>query len=900
MKQLTPEQYAQVKTILNQVLDSPPENRARLARQLCMGNDVLLTAVMKMLQAEQTAFMEVSALDIFSLKARPDVPDTIHHYDLLKQIGSGGMGDVFLGQQQAPADRLVAIKLLKPLLNQDRLKDECHALAQLNHPNIATLYEVGQWAQDQLYIAMEYIEGDDVLTWCEAHQVGLNRRLIYFQQLCNAIQYAHEQGIIHCDIKPSNVLLSESTGVARVKVIDFGIAQYESGQSQPSSGTFEYMSPESLYSPLKKQRPSPQRDVFALGVLLEKLSLSASKKMSNDLRHIIKKAKAKNIKHRYASVQSLNDDIEKFLNHEVISARPQTSFYKAKMFVQRNKGVVAFSTALFVTLLAGIVAQRIEANKAKEQALQAELARIEAEAARDEAQDLSDFMVEIFRTTNPDKSQNSKTTVLDMLNKASDQLLALNDPKLSESRFMFTLGAIYTRMDHLEHAQSLLEKALEVKKLKQSHFHPDTIEVMAQLGVTYRRLKKTEQAKQILNEALIGLESGERDMTQEAFIHNHLGNIHWQLYEIEQAIVHHKQAVELRKELGDQVLLADSLNNLAVIYQIQKQWNQSNELMGQALEIYKDHYGGVHPYVAGVLNNMALNQEHIFEFEQSKNLLIESMNISTETYGPRHTQTIRAQTNLAKFYSRRHEFEKANSLWQSITDSYRQKDRLSELANSYSHWGLMHLAQGQLEKAMEMHRTSFQVIKGHKVSDVKLEPRLRSRLAKTLVAMGKVDQAKNEVADALTQVTREGDFFKMYLQNQLAEIQLKMGDVHEAQSQLKQVLAVPSKNHLIETQKVEAHFLMGQISHSQNDYRKAIEQFRKAHNLNLTIYPQGHISHAKFLVALGAEKIKLEESFEEGKFNLMKALSIQQAGLVAGDAELIKTQELVKSLDQSP
>ena len=845
-------------------------------------------------------------LDLLTIKERPDIPEEISSYQLVKPIGSGGMGEVYLGQQKAPADRLVAIKLLKPMLNQERLEDECRALAQLNHPNIATLYEVGEWHEGLLFIALEYIEGEGILYWCDAKGYGLHQRLLLFRQLCAGIQYAHARGIVHCDIKPSNVLVTATTGFDTVKVIDFGIAQHQN-QSEAASvaaGTLAYMSPEAR-TPDTATASDVRRDIFALGVLLDKLLGSdvveepGSAKLQPlpvDLMHIIERATAHEADDRYPTVKELSADVERFLNHQTITARPQTLWYKTRLFVQRNLTFVLLSVALIVTSLVGYLAQAIQAREAKAQATVAKAARIEAEAAQVEAEALSNFMIELFRTSNPDLPQDDKTTVLQLLDRATEQLMDLDEPSLTDTRFMHTLGSIYNRMDLREPAQTLLEKSIEIKRQTLPANHPEIIESMAQLGVTYRRVNKTEQARIILNEALELQQSGDANPMQEAFIHNHLGNIHWQLLQLEQAIHHHSRAVELRRSAGNEMLLADSLNNLGVIYQLQKQWQQATDLMEQALTLYRKHYGENHPYIGGVINNLAYNKEQSNDFAASEAMLKESWRISEAAYGADHSQTLRAQINLAKYYNRRRDFAAAEVLWISIYEQLEGLGRKSQLAAEYGNGALMLSNKGDYEKAMQWHQASFDVIKGEVISDVRLMPRLHSRKAKSLLRMGDFKAAQKEAQMALDtaeQKLQEGDYIRLYLRNQLADIYKHQDMLGEAKILLKQVLLIQGRNQLIQTQHVKAHLLLGQVASQLQDSEMAIEHFEQAKALNTTIYPEDHISNAEIWYALALELDK--ENPEAGNQLMRDTLALQLAGLPADHPDLLKTQQYLNA-----
>lgn len=376
-------------------------------------------------------------------------------YKILQMLGEGGMGSVYMAQQENPVRRRVALKIIKAGMDHKqviaRFEAERQALAMMDHPSIARILDAGKTEDGQPYFAMELVKGIDLNKYCNRHKLSISRRLEIFSQICEAVQHAHQKGIIHRDLKPSNILVAEFNGKPVPKIIDFGLAKAlevtnrltektmftEFGQAL---GTLKYMSPEQ--AGLDSLDIDTRSDIYTLGVILYELltgttpldsdsfrnqafakilemvreyeaprpsrkltteaeSLSTvteqrrieprklTQVLTGDLDWIVMKAIEKDRNRRYSTAAAFAEDIDNFLQHEPVNARPPSTAYRIKKFVNKHKGLVTTMSAITVLLIGGIIGtstgfyqaevakgqaikqQRIAENKA-EQALNAE------------------------------------------------------------------------------------------------------------------------------------------------------------------------------------------------------------------------------------------------------------------------------------------------------------------------------------------------------------------------------------------------------------------------------------------------------------------------------------------------------------------------------------------------
>ncbi len=362
--------------------------------------------------------------------------DRIGHFKLLQVIGEGGMGTVFMADQLEPVERRVALKVLKPGLDTGeviaRFEAERQALALMDHPSIAKVFDAGATESGRPYFAMELVKGIPITEYCDQHKLKPRQRLELFVHVCRAVHHAHQKGVIHRDLKPANVLVADYDDKAVPKVIDFGVAK-ATGQKLTEKtmftqfgqiiGTFEYMSPEQ--AKLNQLDVDTRADIYSLGVLLYELLtattpfergrlssvgfdellriireedppkpstrvsslgdltaiVAASRggdarqlrySLRGELDWIVMRAMEKDRNRRYESAASLADDVGRYLRHEAVHARSPSAAYRARKFVRRHRGPVIAAAAVLLVLLLGLAGTSyglVAATNARERAV---------------------------------------------------------------------------------------------------------------------------------------------------------------------------------------------------------------------------------------------------------------------------------------------------------------------------------------------------------------------------------------------------------------------------------------------------------------------------------------------------------------------------------------------------
>jgi len=350
---------------------------------------------------------------------RPAPGTRFGNFQLVRELGRGGMGAVYLAEQLAPVRRMVAIKLLNrrrvTIEEQVRFELERQALARLNHPAIAQIYDAGQTADGVPFLVMEYVEGEPLDTFLRRRLPPIETRVALLRQIAEGLDHAHRRGLIHCDVKPSNLLVAEDDGHLRAKLIDFGIAQSELGGAGGSAGTPAYMSPEQATAGASVDARS---DVFALGVVLfEMVSGERFRTVANgnastpeagfalaaqtqarplrsaavairprrlrELDAIVQRAVARQPEERYASAGQLATDLSAWLERRPVSPLAGSRSYRLACLLRRNPFAFAASALGFVAVMAGLTGTSLglieaRAERARAEARQAELEKVVA------------------------------------------------------------------------------------------------------------------------------------------------------------------------------------------------------------------------------------------------------------------------------------------------------------------------------------------------------------------------------------------------------------------------------------------------------------------------------------------------------------------------------------------
>jgi non-specific serine/threonine protein kinase/serine/threonine-protein kinase len=635
----------------------------------------------------------------------PSLPEHIGNYRLLQKVGEGGMGEVYEADQETPVRRRVALKLIKAGMDTKqvvaRFESERQALALMDHPNIARVFDAGATDQGRPYFAMELVRGEPITRYCRRHHLSTRERIELFMAVCHGVQHAHQKGIIHRDIKPSNILVTIQENRPVPKIIDFGVAKATAQRLTEKTlftqvggliGTPEYMSPEQ--AEMSGLDIDTRSDVYSLGVVLYELLAGAlpfdskelrsasidevrrrireeepskpstrlsfagrshvnvrtlKRQLSGDLDWITMKALEKDRTRRYASPSEFAADLDRHLRCQPVVAGPPTTVYRMGKFVRRHKiGVTVAAAALL--LLAGIAARE-----------RATSSRIAKEAAT--AREISEFLVELFRVSDPGEARGSTITAREILDKGAKRVdRELSDQPELQVRLMNAIGKVYRNLGLYSRAESLLEDSLDTGRRVLGDDHADTLVAMNDLAVLYKRRGRHAEAERLYLEAIEGCRRAHGEGHEKTLAAmNNLAVLYTTQSRFEEAEPLQLRIVEgfrrVRGEHHRDTLAATS--NLAYVYQEQGRDDEAEPLYLAVIEGQTRVLTADHPNTLWSKNNLANLYERRGRYEDAERLHLETLEARIRVLGEDHPDTMRSLEMLVRVYMAKSEPDRA-------------------------------------------------------------------------------------------------------------------------------------------------------------------------------------------------------------------------------------------------
>ena len=557
--------FRRVEALFHELDALEAQPRAARLEQIRAEDSSLYDEVMALLEPSHRTVRDEQQLDrmasdggLAASLGKVAMPDSIGPYRILGLLGQGGMGQVFEAEQLEPVRRKVALKLATGVWLSDearsRFQAERQALAVLDHPNIAKVFDTGDTDDGQPWFAMELVEGVPITSWAEDRQLDLRERIELLLPICDAVQHAHQKGLIHRDLKPSNLLVSANGALGRPRVIDFGVAKtLTRTEGDPDFatragdllGTIEYMSPEQ--AALGAIDIDTRTDVYALGQVLYELltdhlpidadtlrraSLgelcqhirehavvapsrqeAANGRMSSpawrhqlrgDLDRVILKALAKDRDQRYPSVTAFAEDLRRYLDNQPVLAMPPSAGYRLRKFVGRNRALVAAASLAVVALLGATVLASLGLMEARESERRALASAATAERERRAAEATSEFVVDLFRAADPINESGVEATAGDLLRRGEARIDALSDQPGIQAELMAALGSAYYGLGDAGRAEALLRRAMALRGEGEAADRYKQAAVANRLADLLRESSQYAEAEQLYR---LGLES---------------------------------------------------------------------------------------------------------------------------------------------------------------------------------------------------------------------------------------------------------------------------------------------------------------------------------------------------------------------------------------------------------
>jgi eukaryotic-like serine/threonine-protein kinase len=643
--------------------------------------------------------------------------ERIGPYRLLQRLGDGGMGEVWLAEQTAPVRRQVALKLIKAGMDTAhviaRFEAERQALAVMDHPSIAKVFDAGATPLGRPYFVMEYVRGEPITGYCNRHRLTTRQRIDLFLEVCGGVQHAHQKGIIHRDLKPSNILITIQDDRPVPKIIDFGVAKATTRLLTDRSlytelgvliGTPEYMSPEQ--AEMTGLDIDTRTDVYALGVILYELltgvlpfdaqalrakgldeirrtiresepprpsarvtalAVSAGRaeterpalrtlasQLRGDLDWITLRALEKDRTRRYGSAADLAGDLRRHLDNLPVLASPPSVSYRVSKFVRRHRVGVSVAATLLLLLVAfaattAIQARRIAAERDRANR-EAEIARAVNDFLQNDLLAQASATAQAGRNTKPDPDLKVRTA-LDRAAASVEQKFA-RQPEV-EASIRQTIGATYQDLGLFAKAEAQLTRALALRRALLGDRHLDTLATKFRLASTVEREGKYSQAKALFQDVVSARrQSLGEDHPDTLAAMNGVAVQHLYLGEYAEGERLLKATLEgQRRALGEQDRATLlTMNNLIGLYARQGKYAEAEPIAQKLFDLRQHLLGPEHPETLVSMYNLGSISANLGKLDWAESLFTSALAIQQRVLGPEHPTVLTSMRSLAWLY----------------------------------------------------------------------------------------------------------------------------------------------------------------------------------------------------------------------------------------------------------
>lgn len=779
------DRWDQVKDLFQQALERRGEERQDFILEVSGDDTTLRVELESLLSSHEAASTFLShppgadAAAVLAAEADASlVGKRLGPYRVVRRVGRGGTGSVYLAVRDDDEFQLrVAVKVIRRGMATEemlqRFRSERQILASIDHPNIARLLDGGSTEDGLPYFVMEYIEGEPLHHYCDNNRLTVKDRIGLFRSVCDAVSLAHQNLVVHRDLKPGNILVTVD-GVP--KLLDFGIAkllnpELSSDTREPTLMELRVMTPE-YASPEQMQGKTvtTASDVYSLGVLLYELlnghrpyTLSnlplhemeltvctseperpsevvevpaeepgrdggvreitpesvartrqstperLRRELSGDLDNIVLKALRKEPLRRYSSVEKLADDLANHLEGRPVAARPDTFAYRTGTFLRRHKVPTAIAATALIFAIVLTATTFVQSRRVAKE-------RDRAEHAASEALAVSLFLQGVLAAADPIEGMGRDVSVLEAVEDAVPRIgTSFAEQPETEAVIRHTIGQTFARLGRFDEADEQLRQALALRRRLFGTDHAEIADTLNALGEVRYDRGDFDGAERLYDEALAMRERlfGRQNAAVATSLDN-LGNVYQEHGDEAAAEAAYREALAIRRaKLGpDHNDVAASLNNVATILHDREEYDAAEELYMESLAISRRALGENHPDVGISLNNLAVLLHDRKKFEEAEPVYRESLAIARRTLGDQHPGLVVSISNFASLLTDMQRFDEAEVL-------LRENLQISmavwgegavQVAYVYQQVGSLELERGNSAPALEYYERTLAIL----------------------------------------------------------------------------------------------------------------------------------------------------------------------------------------------
>jgi eukaryotic-like serine/threonine-protein kinase len=846
----------QAAEIAKAAMSVPAAARAGIISARCEGDDKLAARVREMLtRHEQATLAGVSQSPVTLVHESATVVGEsggegraadgsrgllrLGQYAVLKVLGEGGMGVVYLAQQERPK-RTVALKVIRPGMLSPRMlkrfEHESSMLARLQHPGIAQIFEASTAQTShgpQPFFAMEYVQGSPLNEYAKAKGLDDRAKLTLFVRVCEAVHHAHQKGVIHRDLKPGNILVDLG---GQPKILDFGVARATDADVQTATmqtgagelvGTLPYMSPEQIAG--DPGGLDTRSDVYTLGVILfqlladrlphdvpgksvpeavrlitqqEPTQLSTVRReLRGDVATLTHKALERDKTRRYQSASELSADIQRFLRDEPIAARPPSTVYQVSKFASRNRGLVAAIAAAFALLCAGIAGttfQAIEATRgrtlAQRQTELADAARAEAKLEARNAEAVSEFLTTMLASADVESTGNKDVSVREVLDAAAGtmDLSATDRPAKVEVSIRGALSSTYRGVGEYAKAHAQATRALT---LAEQAFGPEadvTIEAVRALGNIEVVRGNFEEAERLTLRAVTLIEAKSGDASPDAAVaRSEHARVMIETGRWGEALPMLERSLEtlISKEGEASRRTQTVMHTLGFALKSAGRFDDSIAMLMRAVAASAKSFGADHPQTLYELNTLAATMQRAGRNAEAAGRFRELVEKRSRVVGSDHPSTINAMSNLSVALIADGKLDEGEPLVRKCLESFEKSLGEGHPKTLIARGNLAYVLEdrGNLGEAESLYRKTLDVLsKGPGGQDPETWSAINN-LAMLLMRQDRASEAE-PMLRRLIEMCREklpaGHFYTAIYENNLGECLTKTKKYEEAEQLL--------------------------------------------------------------------------------------------------------------------